>query len=959
MVQGMSTATHEHLDEVVTRRLRRAAYRAADAGAQSVADDLLDLLETYRESRAAAVDRDIKPGEEDRSQPPPGWERYGYRPDGMVRRTEYVLTLVDAWADHDLLTAPYREQAAAWREWAGIVARSHEGDDTALRVAVASRIKADIAAARAEGLREGEAGGLRKAAVWCNGHAHGEKDAGGRKALGFAARTLGYMADKAAAAPASPKAAPPEPGTVGEVEMHWSDHYGDRVGFFDSLSTACAYARDHRIQRPLIGRRGGPCVRLPVDPEPQAPKAAPEADDEPCDVSYADNCPTCDGEPDPEEGCDDCDGTGVRPEPASDGSGEVAYELWRQGAEPSYYPLPWERLHESVRVAWDAAQKATDAWHDVAPPESWNPEDDADDEPPAAPPQPSRERFAAAVERLDAAESHPSPRSPEAAAPLQGGRGRERWVCPQGHEVTGDFKGNCLTCGDVVERHVGINATGVGDPSQWVVDVRTVLEPHSPDTPIERVLAYEVVQRRRAEGKLESLRALLADDSEPHVWDPEGDDLTKLGWGAVVLARVADLVRLRRSGARAAVDALHPAATPTAPEGPTTDLRWLREGLNDWANRLLVDRSGETVEAAVRALWLYRDVLDGSPAAPQGPCLACGWALLRHPEQHEEPPLVRGALDAQAEAERKGGHYHTLADAMWRSLFPGEPLPKHRQVAVARVAALRLDPATPTAPQGPEPGGVDARADEVLSIARFGDAVEAEAGPAVLVTIKHALAIASAALTFGQVQRATLHPDGTPESDATHTVMLALLVGDLARREGLDPGLAVQFAVVHDVPETYAGDTCTARGLSPDAAAEKAAREAASLERLRAELGPCWTTDMVDRYEAQREPEARLVRYLDKVLPKLTHVLNGGLALAEIGMSAREVETKHAEQGAKLRALYPEMIATRALFDEACALALDAMRKREAASPLPKNGPEPSIAALPPGCAAPTPEAKP
>lgn len=161
---------------------------------------------------------------------------------------------------------------------------------------------------------------------------------------------------------------------------------------------------------------------------------------------------------------------------------------------------------------------------------------------------------------------------------------------------------------------------------------------------------------------------------------------------------------------------------------------------------------------------------------------------------------------------------------------------------------------------------------------------------------------------------------------------------DVARREGLDPGLAVQFAVVHDVPETYAGDTCTARGLSPDAAAEKAAREAASLERLRAELGPCWTTDMVDRYEAQREPEARLVRYLDKVLPKLTHVLNGGLALAEIGMSAREVETKHAEQGAKLRALYPEMVATRALFDEACALALDAMRKHEAASPLPEGG---------------------
>jgi 5'-deoxynucleotidase YfbR-like HD superfamily hydrolase len=221
-----------------------------------------------------------------------------------------------------------------------------------------------------------------------------------------------------------------------------------------------------------------------------------------------------------------------------------------------------------------------------------------------------------------------------------------------------------------------------------------------------------------------------------------------------------------------------------------------------------------------------------------------------------------------------------------------------------------------------------------------------EAGPGEPVLIEHALAIASAALTFGQVQRATLHPDGTPESDAAHTVMLALLVADVAAQEGLDVGLAVQFAVVHDLPETYAGDTCTARALSPEEAAAKAAREAASLERLRGELGPCWTTALLERYEAQREPEARLVRYLDKVLPKLTHILNDGLALAAIDMTAEEVERNHAAQGAKLRALYPSMAATRALFDEACALALETMRRREAASPLPKSEPSPREAAL-------------
>ena len=190
--------------------------------------------------------------------------------------------------------------------------------------------------------------------------------------------------------------------------------------------------------------------------------------------------------------------------------------------------------------------------------------------------------------------------------------------------------------------------------------------------------------------------------------------------------------------------------------------------------------------------------------------------------------------------------------------------------------------------------------------------------------IDHAIALASAALTFGQVERATLHPDGSPESDATHTVMLAMVAAEMAAEEGLDPGLAAQFALVHDLPETYAGDTCTARALSPDAATAKAQREAASLDRLTTELGPCWTIAMVRRYEAQTDPEARLVRYVDKVLPKLTHALNGGRALAAIDMTTAEIEQSHERQGASLRALYPEFTAVRALFDAACARAMAA-----------------------------------
>lgn len=184
-------------------------------------------------------------------------------------------------------------------------------------------------------------------------------------------------------------------------------------------------------------------------------------------------------------------------------------------------------------------------------------------------------------------------------------------------------------------------------------------------------------------------------------------------------------------------------------------------------------------------------------------------------------------------------------------------------------------------------------------------------------TVDGALNIARIALAFGEVNRTTAHPDGRPETDTTHTVMLALLVAHLARDEGLDAGLSSNFAMVHDLVETYALDTCTARELSPEACADKERRENAALERLRRDFGEnSWVISMIDRYMQQVEPEARLVRYADKITPKLTHILNRGLALQTIGMTVEEMAEKHLAQGKQLELQYPELTATRALFKE-------------------------------------------
>jgi putative hydrolase of HD superfamily len=173
--------------------------------------------------------------------------------------------------------------------------------------------------------------------------------------------------------------------------------------------------------------------------------------------------------------------------------------------------------------------------------------------------------------------------------------------------------------------------------------------------------------------------------------------------------------------------------------------------------------------------------------------------------------------------------------------------------------------------------------------------------------LNRALAFARLALAFGRVRRATAHEDGTtPETDTDHTVMLGLLACDIARAMGLDVGLVAQMALVHDVAEVYAGDAQT---LVIDAAgrAAKALREAAAEARLRREFGASsWLCATLTAYEAQATPEARFVRVLDKLLPKLTAILNGGAAAARLTDLAG-VRRAQAAQLAQLAAQYPDM----------------------------------------------------
>jgi 5'-deoxynucleotidase YfbR-like HD superfamily hydrolase len=199
------------------------------------------------------------------------------------------------------------------------------------------------------------------------------------------------------------------------------------------------------------------------------------------------------------------------------------------------------------------------------------------------------------------------------------------------------------------------------------------------------------------------------------------------------------------------------------------------------------------------------------------------------------------------------------------------------------------------------------------------------------------LNLAGLILDFGKVERATRHQDGErPETDTDHTVMLAVLALEIVNAWesrglalGLDRGRLAMLALVHDLPEARAGDTNTMGGLTPEAKAAKAAREAQALDEIRTLLGPSsWTVAAVEAYERQDTPEARFLAYLDKITPKLTQAMNGGIQAINAGHDVAWLRERHRVQGLELAARYPEWARVLGpLFDAASLAAETAMAR--------------------------------
>jgi len=146
-------------------------------------------------------------------------------------------------------------------------------------------------------------------------------------------------------------------------------------------------------------------------------------------------------------------------------------------------------------------------------------------------------------------------------------------------------------------------------------------------------------------------------------------------------------------------------------------------------------------------------------------------------------------------------------------------------------------------------------------------------------------------MRFAEVNRATSNLDGiTPESDTDHTVMLGIVGCAFAARLApeLNLGKIAQFALVHDFTEVITGDVDT---LMPFDASEKALKEKEALETLRTLFGNVpWLHTTMQEYESLASPEARFVKVLDKVLPKITQLASNGKTLTARGMGSWDLK---------------------------------------------------------------------
>ncbi len=141
--------------------------------------------------------------------------------------------------------------------------------------------------------------------------------------------------------------------------------------------------------------------------------------------------------------------------------------------------------------------------------------------------------------------------------------------------------------------------------------------------------------------------------------------------------------------------------------------------------------------------------------------------------------------------------------------------------------------------------------------------------------------------TYGSVDRVA-HPSRTAarhETDVEHSYFLTMLAWYLVDSLALplNKHKILEYGLVHDLVEAYAGDTYI---LDEEARKTKHEREEKARVRMADEFPEF--SDLhanILAYESQKDSESRFIKVLDKFIPVLMNYVQGGITWKEMGVS--------------------------------------------------------------------------
>jgi putative hydrolases of HD superfamily len=148
-------------------------------------------------------------------------------------------------------------------------------------------------------------------------------------------------------------------------------------------------------------------------------------------------------------------------------------------------------------------------------------------------------------------------------------------------------------------------------------------------------------------------------------------------------------------------------------------------------------------------------------------------------------------------------------------------------------------------------------------------------------------------------RKVILVKEGREENDAEHSHQLALVAWYLITTENLklDLGLCLKYALAHDLPEVFAGDTPALGKKYNTARSLKKEREERAMQKLLYEFPEFDEMHGILRaYELRTDEESKFIYALDKILPLMNIYLDKGHSWKVHKISLEEIVKDKSEK---------------------------------------------------------------